>query len=94
MNNTVDQPDNQRPFEKVILFFARLLIRMTLAIGAWQIRNAGGRMRHRSAASIGLGAIYLLADALGVVVHLCWGVQAGSESSKRGGTAIESCGIT
>ncbi len=70
--------------EKLILFCARLLIRMSLVIGAWQIRNSGKQLKCFRLAELGLGAISLLADALGAVVQICWGLRAEADLSGGG----------
>jgi hypothetical protein len=86
MNHTPDPLIKQQPLEKVVLCFSKLLVRMTLAIGVWQIRNAERRLRYRLTAELGLRATYLLADVLGVVVRICWRAQRGRGS---GGVSFE-----
>jgi|HubBroStandDraft_5_1064220.scaffolds.fasta_scaffold1212311_2 hypothetical protein len=58
----------------VVLFLSRLLIRMAVAIGAWQFNRAGRRLRYRVFAGLALtGAVYLLASTLGVIVKVFHG---------------------
>jgi hypothetical protein len=76
MDITADRVNKQRPFERIVMFLAKRLIRLTVILAIWQVTCSGGRQRFCFVATLGLRAVPLLAGVLGALVQVWQGVLA------------------
>jgi len=76
MDFAADLPSKRPPFERIVVFLAKWLIRLTVILAIWQATSAGGRKRFRAVAFLGLSALSVLADALGALIQVRQGALA------------------